>query len=301
MLIFILVAQRRGHAHVIVPTLAGGLALCAIAQALVLNYGFKQELYGTVDVPGGIALSPGHDNDRDTWLDDQGDEGRDIAVMPGVVSSLGPVGWHRGAAVLEQGARFHRCAPLGRNRGRVGPGRLLGCGDRAWDRRVAHSVARPAWLAAHRDDPRVQFPGRLVASSSLSRYALYRTASSQRALWTSPGLQPDGAVLRATPVGMTLDPAAAGRPPAVTLTMRAVPGATKAVRWRLTRDTRPVAAGELRPDQSREVRLRVPECQAGARCPLVNWELRSSGPVVESPLPQFGAPGAPRPLTLYLD
>ena len=42
--------------------------------------------------------------------------------------------------------------------------------------------------------------------SPLCRYALYRTASSQRALWTSTGLQPDGAVLRATPVGMTLDP-----------------------------------------------------------------------------------------------
>jgi hypothetical protein len=100
---------------------------------------------------------------------------------------------------------------------------------------------------------------------------------------------------------MTLDPAAAGRPPAVTLTMRAVPGATKAVRWRLTRDARPVAAGELRPNQSRELRLRVPECRAGTRCSLVKWELRSSGPVVENPLPQFGAPGAPRPVTLYLD
>ena len=300
MVIFILVAQRRGHTRVIVPTLAGGLALCAIAQALVLNYGFKQELYGTVDVPGGIALSPGHDNDRDTWLDDQGDEGRDIAVMPGVVSSSAPWG---GTEVLQ----FWNKAPDSTVAlpwdGTVVP---VPAGYSVVETELgadglARWAARPAWLAANRDDPRVQFPGRLVASSSLSRYALYRTASSQRALWTSPALQPDGAVLRATPVGMTLDPAAAGRPPAVTLTMRAVPGATKAVRWRLTRDTRPVAAGELRPNQSREVRLRVPECQAGTRCPLVNWELRSSGPVVESPLPQFGAPGAPRPLTLYLD
>ena len=59
MLVFMVVAGRRGHTRVIVPTLATGLALCVVAQALVLNYGFKQELYGTVDAPGGIAPGTG--------------------------------------------------------------------------------------------------------------------------------------------------------------------------------------------------------------------------------------------------
>ena len=98
MLVFVVVAGRRGHTRVIVPTLAAGLALCGVAQALVLNYDFKQELYGTADVPGGIAKAPGHDKDRETWLDDQGDTGRDIAVMPGVMGSSGPWG---GAEVLQ--------------------------------------------------------------------------------------------------------------------------------------------------------------------------------------------------------
>ena len=102
-------------------------------------------------------------------------------------------------------------------------------------------------------------------------------------------------------MGMTLDPAAAGRPPAVTLTMRAVPGATKAVRWRLTRDARPVAAGELRPNQSRDVRLRgagvpgrhaLPACELGAS--LVWSSRREPAPAV------WRAGDAPRPLTLYL-
>ena len=92
MVILVVVAERRGHTRVILPILAGGLLVCGVAQALVLNYGFKQELYGTADAPGGIAGSPGHDADRETWLDDQGDPGRDIAVMPGLVSPAAPYG-----------------------------------------------------------------------------------------------------------------------------------------------------------------------------------------------------------------
>ena len=180
MLIFILVAQRRGHTRVIVPTLAGGLALCAIAQALVLNYGFKQELYGTVDVPGGIALSPGHDNDRDTWLDDQGDERPRHCGHAGRGFELGPVGWHRGAAVLEQGARFHRCAPLGRNRG-AGPGRLLGCGDRAWSRR-SRPLGGPAGVAGR---PPRRSAGSVPRTARRQLVALSLRAVSDRKLSAS--------------------------------------------------------------------------------------------------------------------
>ena len=143
MFVFVVVAGRRGHARLIVPTLATGLALCVVAQALVLNYGFKQELYGTVDAPGGIAQAPGHDGDRETWLDDQGDTGRDIAVMPGVVVARCALGRCGGSAVLESGARFHGRAPLERDRGAGSSGIQPGGGNPArsgWSRSLDASA-----------------------------------------------------------------------------------------------------------------------------------------------------------------
>ena len=108
-------------------------------------------------------------------------------------------------------------------------------------------------------------------------------------------------MLRDAPVGMTLDRAGAGRSRAVTLTLRAAAGARKAVSWRVVRDGRPVATGQLRPNRSREVRLQVPECRAGTRCAPVSWGLRASGRAVDTPLPVFGASGDARPVLLYVD
>ena len=300
MVIFVVVADRRGHTRLIVPILAAGLALCVVAQALELNYGFKQELYGTVDVAGGIALSPGHDRDRETWLDEEGGTGRDVAVMPGLVSTSAAWGgtellqfWNRALDATVALPWNGTVTPLP-------PGYSLVNTQLGADG-LARWSPRPPWLAAFRDDPRVQFPGTLVAGSPVSRYGLYRTARSARALWTSPTLQPDGAVLRGPAVSMVLDRAAAGGPRAFTLTLRAPMDAKRVVRWRLTRDGRPVEAGELRPNKSRDVRVRVPGCRAGTRCSPVEWKLRASGPAVDLPLPAYGAPGPLRPVMLYLD
>ena len=92
MCVFVVVAGRVGRAALVVPVLAGGLALCLVAQVLELRYDFKQELYGTTEAPGGIAESPGHDNDRDTWLDDRGSPDGGVAVMPGVIGNGGAWG-----------------------------------------------------------------------------------------------------------------------------------------------------------------------------------------------------------------
>ena len=299
MCLFVFVAGSR-RAGVVVPVLAGGLALCTVAQALELDYGFKQELFGTGEAPGGIALSPDRDSDRDTWLDDRDRPDGGVAVMPGVVSPAGPLG---GAEVLQFWNRSLDAtvslswdgtpvpAPPGYS---VAETQVGADGLARW-------LNRPRWLAAYRDDPRVQFHGRLVARSEFSRYGLYRMESSERAVWTGTGLEPDGALVKGTPSVMTLDRTAAGRTGAVTLALRAPDGATRAVRWRLTRDGRPVAAGRLRPNAVHELRVPVPACGSGRRCAPVQWQLRASGPAVESPLPVFGGPGGPRPVVLYVD
>jgi hypothetical protein len=162
---------------------------------------------------------------------------------------------------------------------------------------LARLSPRPKWLAAQRGDPRIQFPGTAVAVSPVSSYALYRTARTDRALWTSAGLEPDGAVLAGQPVTMTLDRRAASGARAVVVTLRGPDGATSPVRWRLTREGRTVAAGRLRTGRSRPVRVSIPACRPGA-CSPVQWTLRGAGPAVGMPLPAYGPPGPARPVTL---
>ena len=69
MLLFVALARERPR--LVVAVLGAGLALCAAAQVAALDYDFKQELHGTTDVPGGIALSNDRSADRETWLDDR--------------------------------------------------------------------------------------------------------------------------------------------------------------------------------------------------------------------------------------
>ena len=139
-----------------------------------------------------------------------------------------------------------------------------------------------------------------MTSSPISPYALYRTDASERALWTSTGVQPDGAVVRNAPASMTLNRSAANGTRTVVLTLRAAEGASRPVRWRVARGDAPVTAGRLRPGKTREVRLPVPPCRAGAECAPVTWTLRASGPAVDHPLPMFGAVGAPRAVILHV-
>jgi len=296
---FVLIAGWMDRGSLLVPVLAGGLALCLVAQVLVLNYDFKRELYGTTEGPGGIALAPGRDGDRHTWLDDRGSPDSGVAIVPGVIGDGGAWGgteieqfWNKSIDSTVSLTWDGTVLP-------VPPGGSV-LETRIGDDGPAEWLTRPAWLAAHRDDPRMQFAGTLVARSPTSRYALYRPGRSPRALWTSTGLQPDGSVLSSTPVKMTLNPAAAGGASSVTITLSPAPEAKRPVHWTVSRAGRAVTAGELGPRQTREVRLALPACGAGGRCSPVHWELRASGPAVPVPLPDYGGAGAPRPVVLRL-
>jgi hypothetical protein len=297
MLVFVWAA--RGRPRMVVAVLATGLALCAAAQVAALDYGFKRELNGTTEAPGGIALSGDRAADRETWLDDHLPDGEAVAIMQGLHSPAARWGgterlsfWNR---AIDATVSTQWYGPVGP----APPGYAIVGTELGPDGLVRWSP-RPEWLAAPRDDPRVQFPARLAARSPVSRYGLYRTAPSDRALWTSVGLQPDGAVLARTPVTMTVDPPLTDGARTVVLTLQAAEGANRAVRWRLTREDRPVASGRLRPGQTREVRLPVPQCSSEDACAPVSWTLKASGPTVGIPLPDFGPPGPVRPVTLMV-
>jgi hypothetical protein len=295
MLLFVWLA--RGRPHLVAAVLAVGLALCAVAQVVALDYGFKRELNGTPEAPGGIALSNDRSADRETWLDDHVPEGEGVAIMHGIHSFGARWGgtervsfWNRSIDATVSSQWY---GPAGA----VPPGYWL-VTTQLGPEGLVHWSPRPEWLAAPRDDPRIQFSGEIVARSNVSAYALYRTSRSDRALWTGVGLQPDGAVLQRTPVTMTLDRAGGAR--TVVLTLQAADGATKPVRWRLARGERQVAEGRLKPGRSREVRVPVPACADATACPPVTWTLRTSGQPVGIPLPDFGALGPPRPVHLMV-
>jgi hypothetical protein len=86
----------------------------------------------------------------------------------------------------------------------------------------------------------------------------------------------------------------------VAITLQAAGGATKPVRWEVTREGRTMAEGRLRPGQTREVQLPVPQCDEAGGCPPVTWTLRATGPPTWLPFPAFGAPGPVRPVVLVM-
>lgn len=287
----------RDRPRLVAGLLYGGLALCAVAQVAALHYVMRQELYGTKETPGGIALSDNRAADRETWLDERVPDGEAAAMIPGVQSTEARWGgaerlsfWNKALDATVRLSWNGNVTPVPPGYGVVET--RLGAGG------LAQWSPRPEWLAAYRNDPRVQFPGTLVARSPVSLYALYRTAASERAVWTSVGLGSDGAVLAREPVTMTLDPNHGGGARAVMLTLRSADGATKGVRWRVAREGRTPTVGRLRPGQTRQVRLAVPACRSGAECPRVSWSLTASGPAVGLPVPDYGAPGPPRPVIL---
>jgi hypothetical protein len=287
----------RGHPRLVAAVTTGGLALCAAAQVAALNYGFKQEIDGTTTMPGGIALSEDRAADRETWLDDELPADQRAAVIPGVPSSAAPWGG------TEQLTFWNRAIDTGVVLDWTGVGTPTppGYGNvqaEIGSDGVARWSARPAWVAAYEDDPRVQFPGTLVDRSPVSPYALYRVARSNRAVWTAEGLEADAAVLAERPVTLTLDPALAGGAHSAVVTLQAAVGATKPAGWRVKDKAGLVTKGRLRPGQSREVRLRVPGCPG--RCAPVRWRLEASGTPTGIPFPDYGAPGEPRPVMLML-
>ena len=295
--LFVLIVRTRNRPRVTVAVLAVGLGLCGLAQVAVLDFDLTQELHGTAEAPGGIALSNDRSADRETWLDKRLPAGEQAAVVPGLHGPGSPLGgterlsfWNREldatVALRWNGAAVP--APPGYA---VVETQLGAEGFAGWS-------ARPEWVAAHGDDPRVQFSGELIARSPVSPYALYRTAASDKAMWTSVGLGPDGAVLARSPVSMKLDRELAEGPRAVELTLHAAEGAERAVRWRVARAGGSVADGRLRPGQTSRFRLEVPACEPARACPPIEWRLRASGRSVALPVPGYGAPGPARPVVL---
>jgi hypothetical protein len=295
-----LVMLARTHERLSAWLLGAGLAICLAAQVVSLDYDFKQELYGTRDARGGIAGQPGHSRDREDWLDPRVPDGAQAGVVPGLMTMTEPNGgqdrlsfWNRDLDVTV--STPWNGAPTPAPPGFTTVVTTIGANGLAtWQGDL------PSWLAAYRDDPRIQFAGRFVAQSPSSRFALYRPAPARTALWTGTGVDGDGAVVQSRPARFVLDRRADRSARFVLLTLRGPQGGQQPAHWRVSRGGKVFARGWVRSGADAHVRLRIPRC-GDNQCPPVSWRLTASGPAVPISFPVFGPPPAPRPVVLYVN
>jgi hypothetical protein len=271
--------------------LTAALAICLLGQATILSYSLHEELYGTVDVAGGIAAGP-----RETFVDRALPSGADAGVVPALVSAAELGG---GAERLEfWNGRVDATVALSWDGTPVPapPGFGVMWSSVGADGVAALSGKLTPFLVAQVDDPRVQFASRLVERSHDSQFGLFRDPH-RRALWTAEGLQADAAVVSRTPIRLTVDRAAGVR--AAQLTLQAPQGAARAAAWRITAHGHTIASGRLADGATHNVLLRAPKCVSGA-CPPWSWQLASSGPGALSSLPVYGQPLPPRHVAFWM-
>jgi hypothetical protein len=152
---------------------------------------------------------------------------------------------------------------------------------------------------AQPDDPRVQFPGRRVAMSRTSPFALWQSQGSQRAVWTGGGLGADGALFADRAATLTLDRTRTRDVRSVELLLRGRDDALGPVAWRLVppggHRTR---SGRLRPGAERALTLPVPTCKA--TCGPVVWRLTARGTYIAQPESNAGSPASAPPVMLQV-
>lgn len=297
--LLIVVSAARGRRSLLVPVFGVGLGLCFVSQLAVLDYDFKLLLNGTPEAPGGLAASENRSADRDDWIDEALPEGASAAMVPAVVTWTRPYGdaerqqfWSRsldGVVAL----RFAN-APAPSPPGVRAVESELRDGLAGWE------GPRFGWLVAQRDDPRVQFPGRLVTRSRFTDLALWRVTTPTQAVWTSAGLESDGSVLQRTTVTMTLARSRLPHVRSIGLRLRGPDGAPGPTDWRIHRAGRLVAVGRVAAAHELTIRLAVPPCRPGRACPPAVWTLTTSGQGAAMPLPAYGPTLPPRQVMLQV-
>ena len=295
----VVVAFLSGRRARLRSLVAVGLALCALAQVLVLQYDYDKLLYGTPEAPGGFALADGRSLDQEDWIDDALPDGAHAAIVPAVASTQSPYGdterqqfWNKSldASVVIRFAFVPTSVPAG---------------FKTIDAALQDGLATwegPSydWVVAQPGDPRVQYSGTEVTRSDSAPLGLFKLDLPQRAVWTrrrrygrrrargrSDGADagPRGGRRRAPRHARTPRPRrTAGRR---AVDHRAVPAMTGSPLERSPRVPTP------------SVRLRASRC--AGRC-MANdvWRLTTAGATAQLQPPFLGTPPPPRPVRLFL-
>jgi hypothetical protein len=277
--------------------LGAGLVACLAFQVLALHYDFTRLLNGTTEAPGGLAVSGHRARDRSNWIDQAASSG--VAIVPSMLSPGNPYG---GAETLEFWNHSIEAVVALPLPGAPVPAPAGFAVVAATVRDGVLGLDTPGYhlLAVQADDPRAQFVGPVVARSRPSNAALLRVTTPTTAAWTSDGLEPDGSVVKGRAIAMSLVRPHAPRVRSVVLRLHGPDAAPAATSWSISRPGGRPMRGRVKPAQDRMVRLRVPACPREGRCQPVRWHLTTSGPGAALPLPVYGPPPPPRPVTLQV-
>jgi hypothetical protein len=256
--------------------IGAGLALCLVAQVVMLAYALKQELYGTTDQPNGIALSDNRASDREEWIDAALPDGAKAAVVPGS-TTITPLGYAEALSFWSKEVDATVAMPWNGSPVPVAPG------DGVYQTQIgANGLAawqgdRPQWIVAQGDDPRVQFAGAVAGRRPTGLFEAIELTDAPTAAWTANGAGSDGGVPAGKPVELTVDRVQLPDVRAIELEFTSPAGGTGPARWRVTRDGATVSRGSVDATRPRTTTLRVPACVSDSACAPLRWQLRASG------------------------
>jgi hypothetical protein len=253
---------------------AAALGLCLAAQVAMLGFALEQELYGTKDAPGGIALSDDRASDRQEWIDAALPDSGGAAVLPGS-TAISPLGYTEALSFWSKDLDATVAMPWNGSPVPAPPGfgvvqTVVGPNDLA-----AWQGAPPEWLVTQTDDPRVQFAGTVEGRSPSGQFQAVKLTGAPTAAWTASGIGSHGGVATAQPTTLTLDRAQLPDVRSVELTFTAAADAVGPARWRVVRDGRAISRGTVKAGATRTVRLPVPACDGA--CTPASWQVHASG------------------------
>ena len=273
--------------------LTAAAAVCLVGQAIVMSYSLDQELYGTVDVPGGIATGA-----RETFVDAALPSGARAAIVPGALVAGEPGGgaeritfwnakvdetvalcWDRHSGACAAGFSVIECGRSGQDG--VG-GAAAGISSRSSrPRSTIRACSSRAGSLTRSPNSRI----RVVRGSAASRAvdgpgapARHRRAAGHAG--AAHGQPLGGSARRARHAAGAGGPAAAGR-------------VADDCGWPHRRIGSPA-------------RWRGPATRAPATglpssaCRPWSWQLVATGPGVPASIPVYGPPLPPRPVALWM-
>jgi hypothetical protein len=264
------VGRRWGRARIWV--LAGALGLCLAGQIAVLWYSSKQELYGTSTAPGGIALSGDRAADREKWIDAALPDDVAAAALPGLVTAGTPTGYGESMTFWSKDLNAIVATPWNGNPAPQPVGDALDVTALDDDGLAAWQGAPPAWLATQRDDPRVQFAGRVAGRAPFTPFEVRQLTGAPRAVWTAAGLGANGALASGASASLALDREQARDVRRVVLTLYPA-NSEVPTRWRIRRGDRTVAQGTTGGNETTDVPLAVPACGSSGACAPAVWQM----------------------------
>jgi hypothetical protein len=272
--LFVWIGAMRARPALRAGVIAAALVVCLGGQVAMLGYALQQELHGTSTAPGGIALTADRALDREEWVDATLPDDATAALVPPLATI--PSGYSEAVWFWSKDLDATVSLPWNGAAVPVPPGTGLMGTEVGANGLAAWQGTPPQWIITPRNDPRVQFTGRIAATSPNKLFQAVELSDTPTAAWTGTGLDASGGIAVDQPATLTLDREQLPEVRDVTLSFGSLGGPGPS-RWRVLRDGETVSTGRVVPGSAGTATLRVPPCAAGDPCDPAVWEVHAIG------------------------